>query len=70
MLMRLHFPPDVTLTLPSPLLTLLWRPQDIPPTPPSTPLTPNPLGHLPSLQSGIRSIGYGGLLAYMMNAIT
>ncbi|MBW0507433.1 hypothetical protein O181_047148 [Austropuccinia psidii MF-1] len=30
-------------SLPLPILTLLRRPQDMPPTPPSTPLTPNPL---------------------------
>ncbi|MBW0481553.1 hypothetical protein O181_021268 [Austropuccinia psidii MF-1] len=31
---------------------------------------PNPLHTLPSLHSCIRFIGYSGLLAYMMNAIT
>ncbi|MBW0566401.1 hypothetical protein O181_106116 [Austropuccinia psidii MF-1] len=55
------------------LLTILMLPrlpQDMPPTPPSTLVTPNPLHHLPSLRFHIRSIGCGGLLAYMINTIT
>ncbi|MBW0553463.1 hypothetical protein O181_093178 [Austropuccinia psidii MF-1] len=42
-------------------------PPDMPLMPPSH--WPNPQGHLPSLCSGTTSIGYGGLLAYMMHAI-
>ncbi|MBW0473625.1 hypothetical protein O181_013340 [Austropuccinia psidii MF-1] len=57
-------PPPLT------ILTLPWHPQDMPPTLPSTLLMPNPLCRLPSLRFHIRSIGYGGLLTYMMNART
>ncbi|MBW0522936.1 hypothetical protein O181_062651 [Austropuccinia psidii MF-1] len=69
-------PPISTLTTryasapPLTILPLLKSPQDMPLTLPSTPLMPNPLLRLPSLCSGIRSIGYSGLLAYMMNTIT
>ncbi|MBW0576331.1 hypothetical protein O181_116046 [Austropuccinia psidii MF-1] len=62
-----HISALTTPSLSSPPLTILMlprRPQDMPPKPPSTSLR-----RLPSLPSGTRSIGYSGLLAYMMNAI-
>ncbi|MBW0503879.1 hypothetical protein O181_043594 [Austropuccinia psidii MF-1] len=40
------------------------------PSSPCSPLLMPPLHHLPSLFFHIRSIGYGGLLEYTMNAIT
>ncbi|MBW0478306.1 hypothetical protein O181_018021 [Austropuccinia psidii MF-1] len=66
-------PPPIS-ALTTPLLTILTLPpypHNIPPTPPSTPLIPNPLSpaYHPYTQVLARSIGYGGLLAYMMNAI-
>ncbi|MBW0486152.1 hypothetical protein O181_025867 [Austropuccinia psidii MF-1] len=68
-------PPISALTTPyaSPpllaILTLPWRPQDMPPTLPSTLLMPLHPHHLPSSHFRITSIVYGGFLAYIINAI-
>ncbi|MBW0488338.1 hypothetical protein O181_028053 [Austropuccinia psidii MF-1] len=70
MLPPISAPTPASYSLPLTILTLPQHPQGMPPTPPSTPLTPPPTCHLPFLPSCIRFIGYGGLLAYMMNAIT
>ncbi|MBW0512452.1 hypothetical protein O181_052167 [Austropuccinia psidii MF-1] len=56
-------------TPPLAILMLRWRPQDMPPTTPSTLLLALHPRHLVSSCFHIKSIGYGGLLAYMMNAI-
>ncbi|MBW0481593.1 hypothetical protein O181_021308 [Austropuccinia psidii MF-1] len=76
-------PPSPLLTLPHPCLVFsaaynLYSPagpsiyaSEATLNPPYTsPDPPNPLRCLPCLHSCIRFIGYGGLLAYMMNAIT
>ncbi|MBW0590696.1 hypothetical protein O181_130411 [Austropuccinia psidii MF-1] len=63
-------PPSQLLTLPPPLLAilaLLRRPQDIPPTLPSTLFMPPHPHHLPRFR--ITSIVYSGLLAYTINTI-
>ncbi|MBW0487023.1 hypothetical protein O181_026738 [Austropuccinia psidii MF-1] len=61
-------PPISTFTTPY-ASSLPRRPQDMPPTPPSTLLMPPHPCHLPSSCFPITSIVYGGLLAYTMNAI-
>ncbi|MBW0587329.1 hypothetical protein O181_127044 [Austropuccinia psidii MF-1] len=71
--LRLQFcppsPPSLLLTIPHPRLQSLCSRSTLnPPYASSHP--PNPLRRLPFLRSCIRFIGYGGLLAYMMNAIT